>query len=151
MSYANINGGQRGDDDSNIIQTAKEVDGKLEISNSAIEGVEYLKESLSNGELVVLGLNHTLGKTYNHDNTTDHFVVADGLGYNTETGQYFFTYNEVNSDNPEEAKSSQNKLYLQSDGSLTGTNQYGKRITVTQVRTNNGKIREDDRIYSKRR
>ena len=147
MSYANIDGGFRGKNDSNIIQTAKEIKGKLEITESAKEGLAYLEEHIINGELVTVGLNHTLGQTIN-EGTTDHFVSVDGRGYDTETGQYFFSYNEVNSDNPEEAKSSQNRLYVQEDGSLTGINQYGKEITVSQVRMNHGRRREDVRIYS---
>ncbi len=148
MSYANINGGSRGKDDSKVIQTAKEVNGKLEITKRAKNGLEYLDEHIANGELVVLGMHHTIGKIYNYDKTTDHFVVGDGRGYDTETGQAFITFNEVNSSTPEQAKSSKNRLYVQEDGSLTGKNFSGRKFTVSQVRKNDGKIREDERIYS---
>lgn len=142
MQYANIDGGYRGTNNSNVIQTALEVNGNLEITSQAQTGVDYIDSQISDGALVTVGVNHTIGKSLNQG-TTDHFVVIDGKGYDTEIGQVFYTFNEVNSKNENDGKSDKNRFYLNDDGSLSGTNYKGTYYTVSQVRMNKGKIRDD--------
>ena len=118
---------------SNVIQTAKENSGVLEITKDAQAGVDVIDKQLEEGNPVIVGVNHTIGNTYN-EGTTDHFVVITGRDTDDD-GNTFYNFYEVGTSDKSKGTSDKNKLTLQKDGSLTGTNYAGKKkYTVSQVR-----------------
>jgi hypothetical protein len=86
---------------------------------------------------MVDGVNHTLGNNYN-EKTTDHFLVIVGKGFNNKNKMIYYSYYEVGTSSIEKGMSANNKLYVQSDGSISQTtkNNLGHKYTVTQVRKN---------------
>lgn len=121
-----------------VIQTATEIDGALVVDEKkAQKGVNYINSELEAGRPMVVGVNHTLGNTYN-EKTTDHFIVIVGKGYDKNTNQVYYNYYEVGTSHNQKGTSDSNRLYLQSDGSLSQSskNELGHKYTVTQVRKN---------------
>ena len=105
------------------------------------KAVDYIKSSLENGIPVFVGVDDQAGAS-NSDNTTDHFIVIVGMGYDEEKGNYFTAYDNA-TPYPNEGTSDQNRLYvdyennvIQSDGRFP--NNYARNVsrpyTVTQVR-----------------
>ena len=119
-----------------IIQTAKENNGTLEITENAQAGVDHIDSELEAGNPVLVGVNHTLGNTYN-EGTTDHFIVIVGRGTDDD-GNTYYNFYEVGTGRENSGTSDNNKLILNSDGSLTGSPDYSskKQYTVSQVRKN---------------
>ncbi len=121
---------------STVIQTARENDGALEITEDARAGIDHINSELEAGNPVIVGVNHTLGNTYN-EGTTDHFVVIVGRGTD-EGGNAFYNFYEVGTSREGSGTSNKNRFTLNSDNSLTGSPEYSekKRYTVSQVRKN---------------
>jgi hypothetical protein len=60
--------------------------------------------------------------------------------YDKEKKQDYFTFIEVGAKKESDGKSSQNRLYINSDGTLSGTNYKGtKKYKVSEVRYNTTK------------
>ena len=106
------------------------------------KAVDYIKSSLENGIPVFVGVDDQAGAS-NSDNTTDHFIVIVGMGYDEEKGNYFTAYDNA-TPYPNEGTSDQNRLYvdyenkvIQSDGRFPNNyarNEATRPYTVTQVR-----------------
>lgn len=85
-----------------------------------------------------MGVDHSFGKTYNSDNTTDHFLVIVGCGCDTKGSYYLFyevgTY-EVNKET--KGVHDNNRLYVLKNNFVQGyTNTSDRLYTLTQIRTN---------------
>ncbi len=130
--------GTRGNNNINVIQTVKEVNGKIVVKNAKL-GTMYLDNQLKKGNPILIGVRYAYKpKEYNYDKTTDHFIVIVGSG--CEAGKVFYRYfevgtytknKEVNGINPN------NKMYLQKDGTIVGKSPQGtKEYTISQVRKN---------------
>ncbi|HRG66831.1 MAG TPA: RHS repeat-associated core domain-containing protein, partial [Saprospiraceae bacterium] len=136
LGYAGVDGGGR----ENLFQVAIETAENTAIlpTKQAQEGTEYLDAQLEKGNLVLVGVDHTLGKANkNGDNTTDHFVVIDGRFYDQEKQQNYYRFNEVGTRDESKAKSQNNRLYLNKDGLITGKDHKSRQLTVSQIRRNN--------------
>ncbi|WP_156907128.1 hypothetical protein [Epilithonimonas caeni] len=83
-------------------------------------GISYLKYALSNGILVIVGINNKIGTSNPAtDNTTDHFIVLVGMGQDS-LGKYFSFYDNA-SGYPIQGASTFNKLYYNSiSGKISG-------------------------------
>jgi RHS repeat-associated protein len=120
------------------IYTARETSNHtvLSITDDAKRGVSAIDESLSKGEPIIVGVNHSLGLGYNEasGNTTDHFIVIVGSG--TDSTGKFYRFFEVGTKHEAKGTSSLNKLYLGSDYSLKGSPVYNssRNYTVSEVR-----------------
>jgi RHS repeat-associated protein len=100
-------------------------------------GLDYINGQLDKQMPIMVGLNHTLGKTQSDGEAADHYVVIVGRNYDQTKKQYYFTFYEVGATEEEKGKSDKNRLYINSDNSITGTNYVGKKkFTVTDVRKN---------------
>lgn len=136
LGYAGVDGGGR----ENLFQVATETTDNTAIlpTKQAQEGTEYLDAQLEKGNLVLVGVDHTLGKANkNGDNTTDHFVVIDGRFYDQEKQLNYYRFNEVGTRDESKAKSQNNRLYLNKDGLITGKDHKGRQLTISQIRRNN--------------
>lgn len=108
--------------------------------------ISCLDRELSEGNPVIVGVDHSPGDTGNSDNTTDHFVVITGRGYDSSKGKYYYTYMETarSSANATSAcDTTNNRFYYDpSVPSLKDDSAYGhpKGYTVTQVRPNDGNL-----------
>jgi RHS repeat-associated protein len=109
--------------------------GQLTPQAGASQGVQTIDTYLTNGKPITVGINITGGTeplNTGHEQT-QHYVVIDGSGSDS-TGKY---YHYVDPYSSVHSVSSDNKLYLNSNGSLTGgKSTYGtdKTFTVTEVR-----------------
>ncbi|MCO6173436.1 hypothetical protein NHF50_00100 [Flavobacterium sp. NRK F10] len=113
---------------------------KLDVTNNAKDGVDYINQQLESGNPVMVGVDHTLGKGQSDGTASDHYVVITGRGYDTSKKQTYFTFYEVGTSHEEKGKSDKNRLYVQKDNSIKGTNYAGKRkFTVVEVRKNKTK------------
>ena len=109
----------------------------IDATKDAKAGVTYINEQLEAGNPVMVGVNHNLAKGQSDGEAADHFVVITGRSYDTEKKQYYFNFYEVGTKHEDKGKSSSNKLYLNNDNTITGTNYAGQRqFTVTDVRKN---------------
>jgi len=117
---------------SSTIYTAKESNNSLQILPDAKYGVEIINSYLKSGKPIIVGVNHTLGNTYN-EGTTDHFIVIMGSGQ--DNGKTYYRFFDVGTTFQSKGTSPLNRLYLGNNNSLIGTTQYNKAVyTVSQVR-----------------
>jgi RHS repeat-associated protein len=109
----------------------------IEPTKDAEAGVQYINQQLDAGKPVMVGVNHTLGKGQGDGESADHFVVITGRAYDGEKKQYYFKFYEVGSKFEDKGKSDKNRLYVNDNNTITGTNYAGKRqFTVTDIRRN---------------
>ena len=124
---------------SNVIQPVIQMsDGTLKDTNEKKAAIDYIDKQLENGFPVVIGVDREVYKTYNTDNTTDHFVVI--IGRKTDKKGLYYRFYEVGT-YPENKETKginpNNKLYLQDDDRLVGKKPMSnKNYTLTQVRKN---------------
>jgi hypothetical protein len=114
------------------IQTARERGNTLLILPAAQQGIQTINAYLSANRPIIVGVNHTLGRTYN-EGTTDHFVVIVGSGY--ANGMTYYRFYDPGTLRMAAGTSPLNRLYLRANFGLQGTTQYnGRAYTVSQVR-----------------
>ena len=117
----------------NVIQTIKE--DSINKTYSIIDkenlkqSIDYINSELEKNNPVIVGLHYKFGYKGNTDNTTDHFVVIIGRGY--ENSAQYFRYYEVGTEHPKKGKNINNRLFVQDDLTIKG----GKYI-ISQVRRN---------------
>jgi len=118
--------------------------GQNNIDNTGIEptkeaktGIDYINQQLESGNPVMVGVNHNLKKGQKDGQSADHFVVIVGRSYDEEKKQFYFNFYEVGTSDESKGKSGANRLYVNDNTTITGTNYAGKRqFTVTDVRIN---------------
>lgn len=97
-----------------------------------------LNESLNEKMPVLVGLNYHQGGSGNYDNTTDHFVVILGRGYDETIQQYYYIYAEtgLGEQYVTSALSDGNRLfYNQEKGAFQGKSKLtGKTYDIVQIR-----------------
>lgn len=99
--------------------------------NNAKAGLVYIDLCLDKGYPVVVGVNHTLGNTYN-DETTDHFVII--VGRHCEDKTLYYRFWDVGS---QYGESKDYKFELTEEQYLICKKNYNnKKYDVTQVRKN---------------
>ncbi len=109
----------------------------LELTPQAKKGIDYINSELQSGNPVMVGVDHTISKNQSDGQAADHFVVIVGKGYDKEKNKAYFTFYEVGTRHKSKGTSTTNRLYVNEDNSITGTNYAGKRnFTVTDVRKN---------------
>jgi RHS repeat-associated protein len=109
----------------------------IEATKNAKAGVDYISQQLESGNPVMVGVNHTLGKGQSDGESADHFVVITGRSYDEDKKQYYFNFYEVGTKDEGKGTSDANRLYVNENNTITGTNYAGKRqFTVTDVRKN---------------
>ena len=106
------------------------------------KAIDYIQTSLENGIPVFVGIDNNEGAS-NPDNTTDHFIVIVGMGYDEKNGNYFLAYDNATAD-PGMGTSNQNRLYVDYENKKIqskerfpngyATSQATRPYTVTQVR-----------------
>lgn len=102
-------------------------------------GVNYINSQLEKGNPVMVGVDHTISKGQDDNQPADHFVVIVGRGYDKIKNQGYFIFYEVGygPQNEAKGKSDKNRLYVEEDNTIRGTNDAGKkRFTVTDIRKN---------------
>lgn len=111
---------------------------KLKILPEAKRGIDYIDEQLSLGNPIMVGVNHTIGKTQSDGWAADHYVIIVGRDYDKHNKKLLYRFMEVGTKWEFKGRSDKNQLFLNiEDYSLTGTNADGKRnFTVTEVRVN---------------
>jgi len=124
---------------SNVIQTVINMsDGSLKVTGDELLGVRYIDSQLSKKKPVLVGVDKNKNKTYNKDNSTEHFFVITGR--KCENGKIYYRYFEVGtyeSNKILKGITTQNKLYLKEDNTLAGIKPIDNTpLTVTQVRKN---------------
>jgi hypothetical protein len=114
---------------------------KSEKYKEAIETIEY---HLNNGYMIMVGVNHTIGKTGSKTNkpewTTDHFIVIYAYGTVKDSDEKYYRYFETGASEKTESFNKENYLIYKPNG-FTGPLFYNgsarngtKRYDVTQVR-----------------
>lgn len=74
------------------------------------KAVDYIQSSLENRIPVLVGVDDHPGSP-NSDNTTDHFIVIVGMGYDENKGNYFTAYDNATGDQ-KKGTSDKNRLYV---------------------------------------
>lgn len=106
-------------------------------TSQAASGIEYINKQLEGGNPIMVGLNHTFGKGQGDGEAADHFVVIVGRFYDKSKKQYYFNFLEVGTSSEDNGRSDENRLYINKDNTITGTNYAGRRnFTVTDIRKN---------------
>jgi RHS repeat-associated protein len=100
----------------------------------ALQGVQTIDAYLSSGKPITVGININGGTeplNVGHEQT-QHYVVIDGMG--SDAGGKYYHY--VDPYSSARSVSSDNKLYLNNNGSITGKSTYGtgQTFTVTEIR-----------------
>jgi RHS repeat-associated protein len=91
------------------------------------KAIEYIQNTLEQGNPVFIGVENQKGHPGNNDKTTDHFIVIVGMG-NDKKGNYFQFYDNATK-SKSSGTSSENKLYFNEDeGLIQGHSQteYGR-------------------------
>lgn len=85
----------------------------------------------------MVGVDHNLKIGQDDRQAADHFVVITGRIYDEVKMNYYFKFYEVGTSNENNGKSDANRLYVNDNNTITGTNYTQKRrFTVTDVRKN---------------
>ena len=131
---------------SNVYQLMHEVGGTIKYygdnpKDNYKKAIECIDNHLNNGRPIIVGVNHTLGKTLN-EGATDHFVVIYGKGYDSTFDCNYYAYYEVGKSGIEGCYDDKKNRFLYIDGDnpmfydeVSNRND-GKRFDVTQVRPN---------------
>lgn len=128
---------------SNVVQLYKQdPSGKLDLVGTPENIFNILCNHLKNEHPITVGVDKN-GKFYgyNNDQTTDHFIVINGVEYDKEKGLYYFKYIETgrSKNQAEEAISDDNRIYYDpsnSDRAFEGSNWKGDKYVIVQVRPN---------------
>ena len=113
----------------------------------AKRSIDYIDEQLELGHPVLVGVDHTFdrknsaGNPLNSDDTTDHFIVIIGRGYQDDKAYYLFYEVAAKVEDEMLGKSDSNRLYVHEDYSLRGipATNTSRNYVVTQVRKNRPK------------
>lgn len=125
----------------NVKQLCKEINGKLQVIGNSKEIVKEINRHLEAKHPIVAGVNHTVNsKIHNNDETTDHFIVIIGRGYDSNRNQLFFQYIETGRSKAqaEGALDSSLRLYYEeTSGRIYGKKYNGmKTYDIAQIRPN---------------
>jgi hypothetical protein len=124
----------------NIKQLWKEVNGVLTKVGDATDVFNTLNSHLDANRPIIVGVDYKLGHPENSDQTTDHFIVIHGRGYDSAKGQYYYNYVETGryAESANNAIADSNRLYYDSsEGTFTGKRWKGdKTYKLTQIRPN---------------
>src|SRR5262245_18569613 len=99
------------------------------------QGVDAIDKGLSNGRPVIVGVNWGGGTGGNRNTATQHFVTIVDSG--TDQKGKFYRFYDPGTQWQSKGTSPENRLYLNSDYSLSGTSAYNKDskyYIVTEVR-----------------
>lgn len=100
--------------------------------------IECIDKHLNAHRVIIVGVNHTPKLGFN-EGSTDHFIVITGRGYNTAYRQYYYTFMDNASSDPNQGCSTDNRLYYLEGTDLGGDAPVNSwKYTVTQVRPNDG-------------
>ena len=130
----------------NVFQLLRESNGGLKYcgkdpKENYRRAVDCIDEHLNNGRPIIVGVNHTLGKTLN-EGATDHFVVIYGKGYDSNFDCDYYTYYEVGRSSIEGAYDDEKNRFLYIDDynpmfyDFKSNRKDEKRFDVTHVRPN---------------
>lgn len=132
---------------SNVYKLMYESNGKLihygtNVKENYENAIECIDRHLNNGRPIIVGVNHTLGNTYN-EGATDHFVVIYGKGFDESVNKQFYTYYEVGKTDLEHVYNDDLNRFYYDDKTynlydITSSRSDKKRFDVTQVRPNDG-------------
>lgn len=103
-------------DDFGLPQTFQGYKNGTANSNELKKGISYIKYALQNSIPVIVGVDYRAGHPGNIDNTTDHFIVIVGMGY--EDGKNFLRYYDNAFGDPIKGTHSSNKLYYDTSTGL---------------------------------
>jgi hypothetical protein len=84
----------------------------------------------------MVGLDYGTGNANpNTDQTTDHFIVITGRGFDDQDNLYYTGFENVDGNvNADGTSTEANRFYLQEDGTLLGNTTYNNNMTITQVK-----------------
>ena len=134
----------------NVIQLYKETviagDTVLVGGYNSDYGFNVLNDHLDENRPIMVGAHYRYGYKGNDDETTDHFVVIYGRGYDENKEQYYFNYIETGRSKGKAQEAYSNNLrfyYNPNEGTFKGYNIHGKKIyDLVQIRPNNNKKNE---------
>jgi RHS repeat-associated protein len=108
----------------------------VNIMNTRKAGFEKINSELEAGNPLLVGVNYNSGNSNpGTDKTTDHFILLTGRGIDNKGNLYYTGFENVDSGvNSDGTSTSQNRFYLQNDGTLQGGTTYRSGMTITQVR-----------------
>ena len=126
----------------NIMQLWQEINGVMTNVGNINDVFNTLNAHLNANRPIIVGVNHTSNyHPGNNDETTDHFIVITGRGFDSDREQYYYNYVETarGVGRGNEATSDNNRLYYDSyTGMFINPNGFcGKEgYSLTQIRPN---------------
>ena len=103
-----------------------------QVSPNAQEAFDAIDSYINSGQRIIVGIENAPGYN-NNDKITDHYVVIVGSGM--QDGQKYYRFFDPGRSSEDLGTSKENKLYMQSGGSLSGYKAGGStKFTVSQVR-----------------
>lgn len=103
-----------------------------QVAPNAQEAINAIDSYINSGQRIIVGIENASGYN-NNDMITDHYVVIVGSGM--QDGQKYYRFFDPGRGTEELGTSKENKLYLQSSGSISGYKAGGgTKFTVSQVR-----------------
>lgn len=132
-----------------VFKLMYEKDGKLihygdNVKENYNNAINCIDRHLENNRPIIVGVNHTIGKTIN-EGTTDHFVVIYGRGFDKSKNSYYYNYYEVGKSNIVDGYDDVSNRFYYTLDPLALCDTISKRgdkvrFDVTQVRPNDGNI-----------
>lgn len=107
-------------------------------SENYSNAIRCIDEHLNAGRPIIVGVNYDFSLGYN-EGTTDHFIVITGRGYDTDYGEYYYTFMDNATSIVDKGCSLNNRLYFDGNIDFSGNSMSGQFYDVIQVRPNNGK------------
>jgi len=104
--------------DKNAIDISLDNKNKFSAKDAKI-AVQTLDSELAKGRPVLTSINWKAGHTGNRDKITDHWILIIGKNQD-EKGTYYLFFDPPTGD-ADHGTSDQNKLYIQKNGSISGT------------------------------
>ncbi|GAB4189239.1 MAG: hypothetical protein OHK0022_01420 [Roseiflexaceae bacterium] len=122
-------------DRTRAIQMLQEQHGQNQVTAQAGVGLAYIDQELEAGRPVIVGVDHTVGTTYNADHTTDHFVVVIEKNMDSD-GRIFYRFFDPYTRHAERGSSPNNKLYLNGNTATGMRSDNRREYHLSQVRRN---------------
>ena len=115
----------------------EKTDGSLQLVGNPTTAFEMMNESLEQKKPLLVGIHYRQGSP-NSDETTDHFVVIIGRGYDDNRQQYYYNYIETGryKESANEALSNKNRLYYDVEKGTFSGEKWNKRAiyNIVQIR-----------------
>ena len=139
-----------------LYEDGDEGDLKFASTNPEVDyerAIECIDRHLNNDKPIIAGVNYDIG--FANSDGTDHFIVITGRGYDSQLGQYYYTFMDCGTSIVDHGcNTNVNRLYYYNDflptfeGNSLGTGNGEVNLSVTHVRPNDGNTENTTKMHN---